>query len=74
MKMGQDGVSWLKPEEMGGGPGGISAGGGGGGGGGIFGGGLFGNRPPRPPTQAPGEVDQTDYDIYDVITEIKLSP
>lgn len=70
MRMGQDGFKYpLKPEENGGEVGT----GGGGGGGGIFGLGLFGNRP----TQAPQEttdIPQTDADIFDPITEIKLKP
>lgn len=65
MRMGQDGVMLLKPDQMGGQVGG------GGGGGGLFGAGLFGNRPNRP-TPVPGESEQTDADVFDQITEIKV--
>lgn len=57
----------------------FGGGGGGGGGGGLFGTGLFSNRP-KPTTQAPvatiasTEAPQIDSDIFDSITEIKLSP
>lgn len=68
MRMGQDGVAFLKPEEMGGEVGT-------GGNGGLFGTGLFSNRPK--PTDQPAittEVPQVDTDIFDPVTEIKLKP
>lgn len=79
MRMGQDGFTILKPEENGGEVGtgaGAEGGGGGGGGSGIFGAGLFGNRPNRPSTttEAPAEeVDQSNPDIFDPVTEIKYT-
>lgn len=72
--MGQDGIVLLKPEEMGGQVGG---------GQGLFGLGLFGNRPSSSPTQLPSsvqtvqqttDISQIDADVFDQITEIKLSP
>lgn len=71
MRMGQDGIVLLKPEEMGGQVGS---------GGGLFGLGLFGNRPSstQQPILQPGqqvtEVPQIDTDVFDPITEIKLRP
>lgn len=80
MRMGQDGVTLLKPEDNGGevgtgsgGGGGGAGGAGGGGGGGIFGLGLF-NRPGRPTTstESPEDNSQVAVDILDPVDQNKI--